>query len=228
MTESDLLFLANPIVTIDIETLDLLPTGAIYEVGMVITNILPKPGIIWSVDDLREAGNYGSVALYRYVPSLTEQMLMGRTVSEDTVQFHVNRCKKIGMDFLHTLEEDQKKHGLRAREIFQDMERCIKAAKAEKEVWFNHPQFDVTRLESWWAMAGIVERPWHYQAEADIASIVRMYRKQCLYNRGTDRTKSMVQNLDKKAVDSHTGLGDCCYNLAMLSTTGCYEVRGEN
>lgn len=217
-TERNYIVLEQPIATGDIETLDLLPTGIIYEIGFIITNILPLPGHIWSEEEMMYAlGLPGSrMHVTTFYPNIVEQVLWGRTTDQSTIAFHTKRCRDQERDFIREMK-NKEAYRLPALTIFREIQKQANDFGV-KEVWFNHPQFDVTRLESWWSMAGIKDRPWHYQAEADIASAVRMYRKQTKRCAMPDLTKTF-----NKQTDAHTGLGDCRYNLAVLSTTGCHD-----
>lgn len=211
---TDYVALEKPIATIDIETLSLAQNAVVMEIGVIVTSVLPLPGRLWSEEELVDLTDAGLIKFECLFPSITEQVLLGGHVDQGTVKFHTELYAKRGMKFVDEMNELQR---CGIAQCSLDLQGMLVGGSKE-EIWFNHPQFDVTRMTWMFTQAGVKELPWRYRAEADVATAVRMYRQHC--KRTGDQDLTRVFPKQEKA---HTGIADCLYNLAAISAAGAFS-----
>ena len=215
ISANDFIFLDHPIAVLDTETLSLSKTGAIFDVGFVITEVLPAYGQMWDAAGLKKAADFGLCRAFSFSPSVLEQTLNGRTIDPATVDWHEEKYKAKGLDF-HAELIRRSKESMTANELMVEMSTLILTHNI-KEMWMNHPQFDETYMENYFKSMSVKGIPWHYQASFDVATAKLAYRKRIQALNQTDLSKQF-----KDTGEIHTGLGDCCYNLAIISLSGIF------
>lgn len=205
------LAIEQPIATVDIETFGFDNNTIIIEIGVIVTTVLPMPGDIWNlaqIDILEKAGKLRAMELR---PSVLEQVLYGRTFTKNTIDFHKNLHKARGVDF-HEIMMSSEMDCVKV--CVERLDELInhKFGKVV-EVWANHPQFDFPKIKSLLSDAGVQDLPWSYKKERDVATAVATYRKSLGIGQ-----KDLTKYQEMK--NSHTGVADCCYNLAAISDSG--------
>lgn len=95
---------------VDIETLALRrdKRSVVYDVGMLVTNIVPEPGYVWNQEDAKRIDlkialgdplvmHHGIVfEQLHWSPSILEQILCDRVIDPDTLLWHRARFAKMG------------------------------------------------------------------------------------------------------------------------------------
>lgn len=212
----DVVELDRVVCAIDIETLSLSLNALVYEIGVVCTSFLPIPGTKWGVKDLdalvdlseRNTDN-DLVFSYTRVPlSIVEQVLSGRHVDNGTVQFHEKVFAKRGLSH----KNEFRKHELNALTL-DDARGLLDLYIGNiqpKEVWFNHTSFDSPRITNVLYNGEANSVPWNYRSEYDVFTYKQSYGE-ALKDGDRDYTKFSTDN------DHHDSIGDCLYNLAVLS-----------
>lgn len=207
------------IATIDCETLSLHRDAVVYEIGIIITDVLPVNGVSWTPKDLQELEAVGELKYTTIYPSVLAQVLLGRRIDITTVAFHEEYRRKNGLSrFKHHLAElEAVELNVAQVELRRFLNECWDTKVAE--VWFNHPEFDVPRIE------GALEDgnqnytvPWNYRSVCDVSTEVKRYRRTLRPVLDQDATK-LIKTDPKIA---HTGIGDCIYNLQVIAATGFY------
>lgn len=214
---------------VDIETLALRrdKRSVVYDVGMLVTNIVPEPGCVWNKEDAKRIDlkialddplimDHGIVfEQHHWSPSILEQILCDRVIDPDTMLWHRARFAKMGGNFDSYLKEFQNLGGCPVARVHSDMMEIVQKHSI-KDVWANHPQFDFSTLDCMWEDCGVKNVPaWSYKTEMDVATAKNLYRKRHAIQ--ADRTRDL-----KSDHDAHTGLGDCFYNLHVVATTEVY------
>ena len=167
------------IAALDIETLSLRTDCVIHEIG-----------IVHAVRD-RNAGLIVPVNEYTLSLSVMEQIARGRVADQETIDWQI---KQFGIVELtrrtsgHMMVADAR---LNLQHLLHD---CA-------EIWVNHPEFDLARIDTLFDCFGLPREPWNRQAVRDVSGL----------------RKEMGLVVDKpKGPDFHTGVGDCKYTLAVV------------
>lgn len=201
---------------IDIETLSLSLNALVYEIGLVCTNFLPLPGNKWGTDDLDDlvafaANNKSNDFQFDYARiqlPIVAQVLAGRHVDPGTVAFHKKILASRGLD----IQQAFRQHELSAGTLDEAREELgvLLGTLAPNEVWFNHTSFDVPRISNALYNGEANAVPWNYREEYDVFTYKQAYR---------DSLKDGEKDYTKLSSDSdhHDSIGDCLYNLAVLS-----------
>ena len=207
--------LDKTIAAVDIETLSLSLNAVVYEIGIVCTNFLPMPGTKWGTKDLAAlealaAGSKGDLIfeIRKILISIEEQVRDGRVTDQDTLNFHKKVFEKRGLD----ADKEFEKHRLNALTLEQarTMLGRFFAEHTPEEVWFNHTSFDVPRITNVLYNGEPKSVPWNYRSEYDVFTAKQEYRN-ALDEGAKDFTKFQSDN------DHHDSVGDCLYNLAIVS-----------
>lgn len=239
--------LQKPIALLDIETLSLRTDGVVTEIGIVVTNIIPKAGTKWSVatasrvSQLVEEYNqeYGSDSergilvfnVFKFDLEITEQVLKGRHVDAETVRIRNKWLADRKAWFIANQKESYVPLYDDLTEKFKNesskMITCSQAASAMEnifadnsieEIWMNHTSFDIPRLQNLFYGTEVNQLPWHYRKEQDIASIKTAFRFRCKMNDYLKDTDHDLLNWPQDlSQETHDSIGDCLYNMAVLS-----------
>lgn len=149
----------NLIAGLDIETLDLSPSAVVMDIGVVIYDLEKQV----------------EVCATNLTPSITEQVIVGRTVSKDTINFHVRNYHKT-LDSLidHASNPPNKGHRPTVASVFNSMEELLSPVS---EIWINGLSFDPVVLRSLFTSRGIDRLPWNYRKEVDVRSFRTLFKK---------------------------------------------------
>jgi hypothetical protein len=146
------------------------------------------------------------------------QVLAGRTVDAETVKFHSRVLAKLNTTIEKVLEApghatlDSARVALSS--IFKDT--------PVSEVWFNHPQFDSTRICSTLFDGNPDALPWRFNQEFDIATVKKPFT-----HRFKQAAPGAISPLEFKGykAQKHDSIADCLYNLSALSLSLYYNIR---
>lgn len=226
--------LSAPIATIDIETLSLHPNAVVDEIGILITDVLPltdepldreqqakfKEDIEDSRDD--DTDSPPNVLLDSVFYSLdlkldvTEQVLGGRRVDEDTMRFrqevHAKNTKITGSTASSLYAEYMRSGGRTRTEPGKEVLTSFFMGKKVTEVWMQHPQFDSPRVCGLLGNGFNVEA-WHYRAERDVATEKARVRKLA----AVMKMKDPFHIASPSPRVAHCALDDCFYNLWVIA-----------
>lgn len=135
---------------VDIETLDVGPSAAIWQIG-------------WAFFDLTKIIESG-IAEIDVISSIS----YGGTVSLDTVSF-TNKT--------HTPESWERKDKIMT--LYQGLNFLAEEIQSHEpeEIWANSPSFDCVILRSAFSACGI-EMPWKYGKERDVRTLRRLIMKE--------------------------------------------------
>lgn len=207
--------LDKTISTLDIETLSLSLNAVVYEIGIVCTNFLPVPGVKWGTQHLEAltamADESKGDLVFGYIKirlSIIEQVLSGREIDTETVKFHDKVFDRRGLTALSEFTKHEQS-ALTTEQARVALRRLV-AWHQPEEVWFNHTSFDVPRITSVLYNGVANSVPWNYRAEYDVFTAKQEYRNG-LNDGDRDYTKFKSDN------DHHDSIGDCLYNLAVVS-----------
>lgn len=215
----ELVKMGYTIATIDLETLALCLNTAVYDMGVVFTNVLPKPGVLWNLSDVaalqaldQNETNGVTFKAMRMHLNVMEQVLDGRTVDQNTVNFHKGLYAKRGVDFTASFMDDQMEKAKSMATARLDLRTQFERYKPS-ELWVNHTSFDIPRIVTvLYGTESVNALPWHFQKEFDIATAKLMFRKMhpmCV----PDPLKFDISKADNR----HDSIADCLYNLSALS-----------
>ena len=218
--------LPYPIATLDIETLSLDLNSVIDEIAIVITDILPheqpRPEdyfLYCQSTKLPQAdqGTEVKIDAYTWFPNVTLQLLNGASFSQATLSFREKslraNTKNPGASFKDALSTSR-------RQTLEEVALGIKSLEPQiQEMWVNHPQFDIPRLQS--LFNGRSEWPfWNFHKERDVATLKGIIRSLPNYVPSNDTFKAkeegQYQTPSQYATKKHTAVGDCMYNLWIL------------
>lgn len=219
----DEVIFCDTIAAIDLESLDLKQNCVVYEIGVVFTNFLPVPTRLWRPSDLQtlcvKAKDAGRVFnAYTFKLSIMEQVLNGRTMSQDTLEFHKKAMPKRGIDVRDYFTD----HEREAERLVNARKLLTQAFDLHKptEVWCNHTSFDMPRISGALFNGEANALPWHFRTELDIATAKLMFRKERNIKRGdTDPLHFPEPEVEER----HDSIADCLYNLSALSV--CLNYR---
>lgn len=213
----------DTIAAVDLESLDLTQNCVVYEIGVVFTNFLPVPTRLWRPSDLQtlrfKAQENGRVfTSYTFKLSIMEQVLNGRTVSQDTLEFHKKAMPKRGINIYDYFTE----HEREAERLYNARKLLKQAFDYHKptELWCNHTSFDMPRIAGALYNGEANALPWHFRTELDIATAKLMFRKERKIKKGdTDPLNFPAPVVEER----HDSIADCLYNLSALSV--CLNYR---
>jgi hypothetical protein len=144
----------NLIAGLDIETLDLSPSAVVMDIGVVIYDLEKQV----------------EVCATNLTPSISEQVIVGRTVSKDTINFHVRNYHKT----LDSLVAHTSSFRPTIASVFNSMEELLSPVS---EIWINGLSFDPVVLRSLFTSRGIDRLPWSYSKEVDVRSFRTLFKK---------------------------------------------------
>lgn len=144
----------NLIAGLDIETLDLSPSAVVMDIGVVIYDLEKQV----------------EVCATNLTPSISEQVIVGRTVSKDTINFHVRNYHKT----LDSLVAHTSSFRPTVASVFNSMEELLSPVS---EIWINGLSFDPVVLRSLFTSRGIDRLPWSYRKEVDVRSFRTLFKK---------------------------------------------------
>jgi hypothetical protein len=144
----------NLIAGLDIETLDLSPSAVVMDIGVVIYDLEKQV----------------EVCATNLTPSISEQVIVGRTVSKDTINFHVRNYHKT----LDSLIAHASSFRPTVASVFNSMEELLSPVS---EIWINGLSFDPVVLRSLFTSRGIDRLPWSYRKEVDVRSFRTLFKK---------------------------------------------------
>jgi hypothetical protein len=144
----------NLIAGLDIETLDLSPSAVVMDIGVVIYDLEKQV----------------EVCATNLAPSISEQVIVGRTVSKDTINFHVRNYHKT----LDSLVAHASSFRPTVASVFNSMEELLSPVS---EIWINGLSFDPVVLRSLFTSRGIDRLPWSYSKEVDVRSFRTLFKK---------------------------------------------------
>jgi hypothetical protein len=176
----------NLIAGLDIETLDLSPSAVVMDIGVVIYDLEKQV----------------EVCATNLTPSITEQVIVGRTVSKDTINFHVRNYHKT----LDSLVAHTSSFRPTVASVFNSMEELLSPVS---EIWINGLSFDPVVLRSLFTSRGIDRLPWSYRKEVDVRSFRTLFKKYGLSLGGGDGDGEGVEQ--HRAV--HEAIADARWNL---------------
>jgi 3' exoribonuclease, RNase T-like len=131
---------------LDIETLSLEQDAVVFQIGVATETFIPPTTYPVPPEELAPfAPQTRSIGL-----EIMYQLMDGRSVSKDTMDFHRKVATKHGLDidndpvvrgiYFHQAEL-QKYTATEARDVL------FKLLSGVQEVWINHPEFDLPRLK---------------------------------------------------------------------------------
>ena len=174
----------NLIAGLDIETLDLSPSAVVMDIGIVIYDLEKQV----------------EVCATNLTPSISEQVIVGRTVSKDTVNFHVRNYHKT----LDSLVAHASSYRPTVASVFHSMEELLSPVS---EIWINGLSFDPVVLRSLFTSRGIDRLPWNYRKEVDVRSFRTLFKRYGLGDDGGDGGD------DGKHRAVHEAIADARWNL---------------
>jgi hypothetical protein len=180
----------NLIAGLDIETLDLSPSAVVMDIGVVIYD-LEKQVEVWATN---------------LTPSISEQVIVGRTVSKDTVNFHVRNYHKT----LDSLVAHTSSFRPTVASVFNSMEELLSPVS---EIWINGLSFDPVVLRSLFTSRGIDRLPWNYRKEVDVRSFRTLFKKYGLSLGGGNGDDGGDDGDDGKHRAVHEAIADARWNL---------------
>lgn len=137
-------------VMIDIETLSTANDALVLSIGAVQFDCIGKDGP-WFGDD------------FLAVPSLTEQLLLGRRVDQNTQRWWNKQPKETQEHWLNPVRT-------RAMSVTQALLSLSDFLEEATQVWANGSHFDLCILESLYRSAGR-EAPWKYNSVRDARTL---------------------------------------------------------
>lgn len=177
--------------TLDTETLDLDRVNAVvFELGVVLADMDDTTGECTITDQLL------------FCPSLTEQLALGRTVSQDTLRFHVKHHNG-------DLAAFQARLDAATQPLAEVHEKLRHHLDGVDELWINGLSFDPVVLHYLFASIG-KQLPWYFRKERDVRT-VRPALKLCGIQETFDTTQPRHQALvdarwNMSVVDAYYGL----------------------
>ena len=137
-----------PLVMVDIETMDTVPTARVLSIGAVRFN---------------HTGEYDDGYVFYRHPSLVAQK--DRTVSESTMAFWNEQDKSVYQEAFKGEE-----HRLSVVEIYSELMEFMRGCT---EVWANSPTFDLMILENLFADCG--PSIWGHRDERDVRTVKNIW-----------------------------------------------------
>lgn len=180
----------NLIAGLDIETLDLSPSAVVMDIGVVIYDLEKQV----------------EVYAKNLTPSISEQVIVGRTVSKDTVNFHVRNYHKT----LDSLVSHASSFRPTVASVFNSMEELLSPVS---EIWINGLSFDPVVLRSLFTSRGIDRLPWSYSKEVDVRSFRTLFKKYGLSLGGGNGDDGGDDGDDGKHRAVHEAIADARWNL---------------
>jgi hypothetical protein len=180
----------NLIAGLDIETLDLSPSAVVMDIGVVIYDLEKQV----------------EVRATNLTPSISEQVIVGRTVSKDTVNFHVRNYHKT----LDSLVAHASSFRPTVASVFNSMEELLSPVS---EIWINGLSFDPVVLRSLFTSRGIDRLPWNYRKEVDVRSFRTLFKKYGLSLGGGNGDDGGDGGDDGKHRAVHEAIADARWNL---------------
>lgn len=180
----------NLIAGLDIETLDLSPSAVVMDIGVVVYD-LEKQVEVWATN---------------LTPSITEQVIVGRTVSKETINFHVRNYHKT----LDSLVAHASSFRPTVASVFNSMEELLSPVS---EIWINGLSFDPVVLRSLFTSRGIDRLPWSYSKEVDVRSFRTLFKNYGLSLGGGNGGDGGDGGDDGKHRAVHEAIADARWNL---------------
>lgn len=180
----------NLIAGLDIETLDLSPSAVVMDIGVVIYDLEKQV----------------EVYAKNLTPSISEQVIVGRTVSKDTVNFHVRNYHKT----LDSLVAHASSFRPTVASVFNSMEELLSPVS---EIWINGLSFDPVVLRSLFTSRGIDRLPWSYSKEVDVRSFRTLFKNYGLSLGGGNGGDGGDGGDDGKHRAVHEAIADARWNL---------------
>lgn len=169
--------------TLDTETLDLDRVNAVvFELGVVLADMDDTTGECTITDQLL------------FCPSLTEQLALARTVSQDTLRFHVNHHNG-------DLAAFQARLDAATQPLAEVHEKLRHHLDGVDELWINGLSFDPVVLHYLFASIG-KQLPWYFRKERDVRTV-----------RPALKLKGIVSDFDS-SLPRHRALTDALWNLS--------------
>ena len=180
------------IAALDIETLDLdKNTAMVSDIGVILYDTLTE-----------------SEEFFGLRPNLLEQLLLGRTASKETLEFHI---KVFGNKTAFT--EHIMHSSIYKKVSVLDSHTILKNAFCSVEaIWINGLSFDPAILES---LYKLVDRrlPWNYKKEIDVRTINNLVNPAL---RQIIKTKSSISfEKDESKIVAHDAISDARWNLVV-------------
>lgn len=221
-----LLKLPVTIATLDIECLALEPLNPVVdEIGIIFTNILPsespfsnniKRHILDNIFAVKEQGVVYEEELI--TPFMLEQIIeLGNVVEAKTVEFRKFAINKNGHHILPFYERNET---FCLEDTFYSL--VLEFEKfAPKELWVNHPEFDLPRVQNVFPKS-LWKSPWNYKSIGDISLLKRLMRNQPNFSELNLKEIENHPSLEEMA--KHEALADCRWNLWILSVAQQAEL----
>ena len=182
---------------LDIETLSLEQDAVVFQIGVAIHTFIP-PSTYPVPDNEQQVFNPTTKSIGLEVMG---QLMEGRSVSKDTMDFHRKVAAKHGLDIVNDVvvrelyfhQAELQRYSLKeAREVLFSLLSKV------HEVWINHPEFDLPRLKG--ALQVKEANPlFDFRKVRDIATI-----------RGSGISLPEIENSTR---DRHDAVLDATWNL---------------
>lgn len=180
------------IASLDIETLDLdKNTAMVSDIGVVVYDTITK-----------------SEEFLGLRPNLLEQLLLGRTYSKATVDFHIN----VFGSFTDLLEHLMHSETYKTVSILESHTALGKILSPVEAIWINGLSFDPAILESLYKLVG-KRLPWNYKKEIDVRTINNLVNPAL---RQVFQNKSAISfEKDDSKIVAHDAIADARWNLVV-------------
>lgn len=215
---STLYVLDRPIATLDIETLSLSTNAIVDEIGVVVTNVLPSPNYASPpfdysgiVRELHLATSMKHLVCNKYTWHLDvmEQLfLMERVVDKGTIRF---RNKVDSLYHRYGGKEPSSTDIFDVKSVYEALSNVLTQVA---EVWINHIDFDIVRLESLFAAFLDGRNLLQHRVAQDIATVKTFIRNSPEFHHITNFRST--PNEEQKELQQHIAVNDCFYNLWAL------------
>jgi 3' exoribonuclease, RNase T-like len=147
------------IAAIDIETLDTASTAHVFEIAVVTAEI--------------DQGLFAELDCAKLAPSYMEQLLLGRSVSKSTLDFHIrnrgiDNFENNLVDRYRDSGDDQEYDRVKVKD---GLDQIRSLCKDVEEVWINGVSFDSLVLQSLQHAVGDTLPLWTFRKERDVRTV---------------------------------------------------------
>jgi hypothetical protein len=172
-----------PDVMVDIETTSLHQSNAlILSIGVVRFDPRPVDGVV-----------FGETTLI--VPSITEQLLLGRLVDPDTMKFWAAQPPEASDHWAKRYEPDT---------LVNAMTKLKRSLLDADRVWANGIVFDLCNLADLYQRVTGERLPWHYRAPRDM----RTFCEELPQSRFSE-VGDAIDMIDEFKIVAHEPISDC-------------------
>lgn len=141
-------------IALDIETLDITPNAVITEVGLHVCQYTPDDSVIESIEAEQPL---------QYNVSWVEQLRAGRSISKDTVQFHIKQGT------IQRIVDNKFDARITPLNLLMELKSVIKKTDY---IWCKTVSFDIGTLQSLFDQHGLTV-PWSYRNVDELRTLVR-------------------------------------------------------